>query len=97
MSQLTEHTVEYRIQFDGDASAIRSKLLTSRAKLDGHIVTVPGHDLSRVNAVIDLLRNAKLNIESVKPHRFSLEDLLIEVMDQQEPVTARAISKEGDA
>ncbi len=97
MSQLTEHTVEYRIQFDGDASAIRAKLLACRATLDGHIVSVPGHDLSRVNEVIDLLRSANLHIELVKPHRFSLEDLLIEVMDQQEPVIARAVTKEGGA
>ncbi len=96
LSQLTEHTIEYRIQFDGDASDIRSKLLACRATLDGHIVSVPGHDLSRVNEVIDLLRNAKLSIESVQPHRFSLEDLLIEVMGQQEPVTARAVNMEDD-
>ena len=59
------------------------------ATVEGDVVTVRGHDTSRVNAVIDAARGAALMIESVEPHRFSLEDLLVEAMGG--PGTARAI------
>ena len=80
LNELTERTVEYRITFSGDARSIRSKFDALGAKLDGSAVTLSGHDTARVNELIDLLRGAGLVIESVQPHRFSLEDILVQVL-----------------
>ena len=80
LRELTEHTVEYKIAFTGDVQSIRDRLLTIGASLDGHVVTLAGHDTQRVNEAIDLLRGGGLLIESIQPHRFSLEDILVEAM-----------------
>jgi ABC-2 type transport system ATP-binding protein len=80
LRELTEHTVEYKIAFTGDAGAIREKLQAVGASIDRGIVTLTGHDPRKVNEAIDLLRSAGLLIESVQPHRFSLEDILVEAM-----------------
>ena len=48
--------------------------------MDGDGVVLSGHNPVKVNAVIDLLRSQGLLIESVQPHRFSLEDILVEAM-----------------
>ena len=90
LAELTEHTVEYRITFSGDATPATSKLESIGASVDGHMVTLSGHDPNKTNAVIDVLRGAGVLIESVEPHRFSLEDILVEAMgvDAQGPHTA---------
>lgn len=80
LSELTEHTVEYRITFSGDVQPIRSKLTDLHASVDGDVIVLAGHDAVKVNAVIDLLRDRGLLIESVRPHRFSLEDILVETI-----------------
>lgn len=80
LSELTEHTVEYRIAFTGDAQAIREQLAAVGASFNGDAVTLAGHDLSKVNAAIDLFRGRGLLIRSVQAHRFSLEDILVEAM-----------------
>jgi len=85
LSQLTEHTVEYRITFSGDPQPIRSKLAALHATVDGDLVVLAGQDSAKVNAVIDLLRGQGLLIESVQPHRFSLEDILVEAMAAPAP------------
>ena len=85
LSELTEHTVEYRITFSGDAQPIRSKLAALHAAVDGDLVVLSGYDSAKVNAVIDLLRGQGLLIESVQPHRFSLEDILVEAMGGTAP------------
>ena len=80
LSELTEHTVEYRITFSGDARPLKNKLAGLHAAVDGDMVILSGHDAAKVNAVIDLLRGQGILIESVQPHRFSLEDILVEAM-----------------
>jgi hypothetical protein len=85
LSELTEHTVEYRITFSGDAQPIRSKLAALHATVDGDLIVLSGQDSAKVNAVIDLLRGQGLFIESVLPHRFSLEDILVEAMAGSAP------------
>ena len=83
LRELTEETVEYRIAFSGEAGSIRDKIEALGASLRGGVVTLSGHDMSKVNAAIDLLRGVGLLIESVQPHRFSLEDVLVQVLADQ--------------
>lgn len=80
LAELTAETVEYRITFAGDAQPIRGKLDTLGAALDGGAVVLPGHNIGKVNELIDLLRGAGIVIESVQPHRFSLEDILVQAL-----------------
>jgi len=80
LRELTEHTVEYRIGFSGDAQPIRTKLESLGGSVDRSVLTVPGGDVDRINAAIDCLRAAGIRIESVMPHRFSLEDILVEAV-----------------
>ena len=85
LKELTEETLDYRVVFAGDPSAIRDKLSAIGASLDGRSVIIPGHDVNKVNRIVDLLRAAHLLIESVTPHRFSLEDILVQVLSDQSP------------
>ena len=81
LSELTEHTIEYRISFTGDASALRGDIESVGATIADGEITIAGHDSGKVNRVIDLLRSKNLQIESVEPHRFSLEDIFVETME----------------
>lgn len=86
LTQLTEHTVEYQIAFRGDAGKAGGEISEIGAKMDAQTVRIPGADVQKVNRTIDLLRREGVLIDSVKPHRFSLEDLLVEVVhDRREP------------
>ncbi len=95
LRELTEHTVEYRVSVTGDVSPIRDRLTALGVTADaGHLI-LKGQDALKVNEVIDVLRGARLLIESVEPHRFSLEDVLVEAMGEKVltksgPVVARA-------
>jgi len=80
LDELTEQTIEYRITFTGDASPIGGKLGALGATVGAGAVTLSGHDVAKVNAVIDALRGQGLAIEAVEPHRFSLEDILVQVL-----------------
>jgi ABC-2 type transport system ATP-binding protein len=80
LRELTEHTLEYRVTISGSAEPVRQKLQMEGAVVDGNVITVRGGDLERVNLVIDLLRGNRVSIHSVLPHRFSLEDILVEAM-----------------
>ncbi|MHC4696383.1 MAG: ABC transporter ATP-binding protein [Planctomycetota bacterium] len=92
LSELTEHTVEYRITFQGDVRPIHDKLGAMGASVDGGLITLSGSDTEPVNALIDLLRAQGISIEVVEPHRFSLEDILVQAMgDEKLPPTARPI------
>jgi len=98
LTELTEHTVEYRIDCVTDVAAVAAKLEASGARLSGRSVTLPGHDAAKLNEVIDLLRTSGIAIESVVPHRFSLEDILVEVMGssaEATPPTARPARQPG--
>ena len=80
LRDLTQHTVEYKIAISGSTAGLAEKIRAAGATIEGHSVTVPGHNLSQLNEIIDLLRAAGVIIESVTPHRFSLEDILVEAM-----------------
>ncbi|MFQ5413200.1 MAG: ABC transporter ATP-binding protein [Phycisphaerae bacterium] len=99
LSELTEHTVEYRIAFSGDVGAVRADIESLGGRLaDGEIV-LSGHDATKVNGVIDLLRARHVMIEAVQPQRFSLEDIFVEAMGadaQASPPTAPAVSRAAD-
>ena len=99
LSELTEHTVEYRIAISGDVEPLRKKLTELGVTLDATAVTLHGHDLEKVNQVIDLMRGGGVLIQAVTPHRFSLEDILVETMEATSPVSpdvraARPVSPE---
>ncbi len=96
LSDLTEHTIECRITFSGDAQPIRSKLAALHASVDGDLIVLSGNDAAKTNAVIDLLRGQGLLIESVQPHRFSLEDILVEAMAGASPKNHGVSSKPAD-
>jgi len=95
LSELTEHTVEYQITCATEASKVVAKLAALGAKTDGRIVTLAGHDIEKVNLAVDCLREAGVAIEAIVPHRFSLEDILVEVMEHTtpSPPTARPASR----
>jgi len=80
LRELTEHTVEYRVTVTGDLSRAKSQLDQMAARVDGHVVSLSGHDARKLNAAIDILRAHNLLIESVVPYRFSLEDILVEAV-----------------
>lgn len=82
LSELTEHTVEYRVTVSREvAPPVRAQLETHGARVAGEIITLSGQDVTQLNEVIDLLRNQGLVIEAVEPRRFSLEDILVETME----------------
>lgn len=85
LRELTEHTIDYRITFSGDATPVQGRLDALGASLDGQVITLAGHHLDKVNAAIDALRAEGLSIESVEQHRFSLEDVLVEAMGESAP------------
>ena len=99
LTELTERTVDYRITYYGDASALKPRLEALGAKLEGNVICVPGQNVSKVNTVIDILRTTDVLIESVLPHRFTLEDILVQVLEDQgdgspAPVPARPARRE---
>ncbi len=85
LSELTEHTIEYKITCATDAAPVAAKLATLGAKTDGRFVTLAGHDVETVNRAVDCLRGAGVAIEAIVPQRFSLEDILVEVMGNTNP------------
>lgn len=80
LSELTEHTVEYRIAVDGRLNDLETEIGELGGRVDKNVITVSGHDPQTVNRLIDLLRGHGRSISSVQPHRFSLEEVLVEVM-----------------
>jgi len=91
LRELTEHTLENRVTFRGDAEPIRGSLEKLSARLDGNTVTLPGGEVGPLNELIDFLRGRGLLIETVAPHRFTLEDVLVQAVgDQKLPPAKRA-------
>lgn len=85
LRELTEHTVEYRITAAGDLAAVRQAVQRCGGKLNGAEITLAGHDAAKVNTLIDLLRGHGILIESVVPHRFSLEEVFMETLGTPRP------------
>jgi ABC-2 type transport system ATP-binding protein len=94
LSELTEHSLEYRITVAGDLRELDAAIQKLHGLCKGNEVIVQGHDAKRVNAIIDLLRREGRLIEAVQPKRFSLEDVLVEVVGgadgQRVPIARRA-------
>lgn len=90
LSELTEHTVEYRIAVSGDLTPTRQQLLQEGVAEEGGHLVLKGRDAVKLNEVLDRLRGAGLLIESVEPHRFSLEDVLVEAMGEKAASTPAA-------
>ena len=91
LAELTEHTVEYRVICVGDLSPIQAKLIAMGVAVDGNELRVSGHDVPKVNQMIDLCRASGLQIESVQPLRFTLEDVLVEAVgDRSQTATSVA-------
>lgn len=80
LKDLTERTIEYRIAYSGSVDALRDKIRAIGASVDETTITVSGHDIAKINGIVDVLRAAGVVIESIVPHRFSLEDILVEAM-----------------
>jgi len=80
LSELTDHTVEYRISAAGNLAAIRQEIEKLGGKISRGRIVVSGQDAGRVNTLIDLLRSRNYTIEAVEPHRFSLEDIFVEIV-----------------
>ena len=94
LDELTEHTIEYRVSFSGDLAPAREAVSKLGATADGHSITLQGHDAGKMNRLIDVLRKHDITIESVQPHRFSLEDILVEVMgDSRGEVAMRSAKR----
>lgn len=80
LSELTEHSLEYRIAVSGTLDGLDAAIQKLHGTRKGSEIIVEGHDAKRVNALIDMLRREGRLIESVQPKRFSLEDVLVEVV-----------------
>ena len=80
LSELTEHTLAYQIQCGKGVDRAAEQLAVMDAKIEGAKITITGHDAERVNRAIDILRGHGVLIESVHPHRLSLEDVFVEAM-----------------
>lgn len=98
LKELTEHTVEYRMTVQGDLSAAGDEIVRAGGEVTDDTIVVAGHDSSKVNAMIDLLRSKGYLIEAVVPHRVSLEDIFVEAVGQQgmagpAPPTAKPVAK----
>ena len=91
LKELTEHTTEYVIHYDGNVDLLSDKIEAIGATIEQGAIRLAGHDAAKVNQLIDLLRGAAVVIDSVEPQRFSLEDILVEVVDEE----ARALSASG--
>lgn len=88
LRDLTQHTVETKITISGSAPGLAERLRAANATLEGNMVTVRGNDVAQVNKVIDLIRGANVALESVVPHRFSLEEILVEAINTRNAETA---------
>lgn len=80
LRELTEHTTEYHITIGGDLQSVSTPLAAMGATIQGRLVVLKGRDSGKLNEAIDLLRGRGLSIEAIQPHRFSLEDILVEAL-----------------
>lgn len=86
LSDLAEGSMEVRIVVDGDVTAAAGSLQRIGATVRGSEIVIPGRQRAKVNEAIDALRSAGLLIESVTPHRFSLEDIFVHAVAKAVPV-----------
>jgi len=82
LSELTRHTVEYRITATGDMEAVRNEVARLGGVFREGRIVVSGEDAQVVNELIDLLRSRRCLIEAVEPRRYSLEDVFIKTLGE---------------
>ena len=70
---------------DGDDAPAQVPDAASEAILTRSVLTVP--DRAALNAALDALRGAGVEVEAVEPMRQSLEDLFVDVVTHPEPAT----------
>jgi len=87
LSELTEQTVEYRITFSGKIEPVKEQLDKLGVLLEQNVIRIAESGKRKVNDVIDLLRGADVLIDAVEAHKFSLEDILVEVLADQTPAS----------
>jgi ABC-2 type transport system ATP-binding protein len=80
LHELTEHSLEYRITVAGGLDKVAEQVKSSGGKIVEGAIVVSGHDAVEVNRFIDFLRSQGMLIESVQRHRFSLEEVFVEVL-----------------
>ncbi len=80
LSQLTEHTLEYRIVCLDDPAPAMAELGALQVRKEARTLHLAGQDTAKVNRVIDVLRAKGVTIESVMPRRFSLEDIFLDAL-----------------
>ncbi len=80
LKELTEQSKEYRVVTSGDLAGLTADVRALGGRLVRDGVVLKGHDLEKVNALIDLLRQGGHSIESVEKRRFSLEDIFVKAM-----------------
>jgi ABC-2 type transport system ATP-binding protein len=78
LDELAAHTMHYRVSVADDPAPLAAEISRAGCTLTERTIVVPGQDLERVNALIDLVRSRGCTIESVAPHRSSLEDILVQ-------------------
>jgi ABC-2 type transport system ATP-binding protein len=92
LSELTEHTLEYRVAAAGDLAPIQPRIEDLGGRVEQGAILIRGHDVEQVNRLIDLLRDNRCLIESVEPRRFGLEEVLVEVMGAADESPGKAAS-----
>ncbi len=88
VEELTAHNVHYEIVTTTDVSSLQNDLSPLNASALGATVSLRGENLESVNRVIDFLRSRAIAIESVRPLRWSLEDVFVDA--------AKNLSKTGN-
>jgi ABC-2 type transport system ATP-binding protein len=85
-AEFTRATGEYRIRLAEVTDAARQAVasLVAAANWDGTCVYVAARDRAQLNALIDRLRAASVEIEAVEPMRSTLEEFFIEVVAGKE-------------
>ena len=82
IDELTAHTLTYEITAAGDVQDCRTQLQALGATIAGQTVTVAGNDAQSANQIIDVLRSKGIIIESVRPQRWSLEDVFLDAAQE---------------
>ncbi|HPF40483.1 MAG TPA: ABC transporter ATP-binding protein [Phycisphaerae bacterium] len=78
LRDMMDDSPEYEVAIVGDASGVVETLGRLGASVIGNRVRIPTIDIGVVNKVIDVLRNAGIAIESLRPKRISLEEIFVE-------------------
>ncbi len=82
VEELTAHSLTYQVVTTDGIDSLRDEIIRLGAEVSDRTVTIKGNDAGAVNRIIDFLRSKKIMIESVRPKRWSLEDVFIDAAAQ---------------